>query len=165
MNILNSNFSKKPCIYLFKNKEGEIVYIGKAINGFQSRSSKYRIEHWFMEGLILIGKDSFTQTKKGGVLLSLMSIHLIVHYLNEIKKIDFIYSDDKLFIKNKEKELIKEYTPKYNSTFNPNKKAFWEQYYSRKEILSNLIYFSEEAMNQEFLQFQKDVYNEKRNNS
>ncbi|NHI91274.1 MAG: excinuclease ABC subunit UvrC [Candidatus Lokiarchaeota archaeon] len=92
-----SNLPDKPGCYLFKDKSGEIIYIGKAI------SLKKRVSSYFQKSL------NFDSSPKTELLV------------NDISDIEYIITDSEFEALLKEYELIKNYRPKYNRMYKDDK--------------------------------------------
>ena len=88
VNTLYSHIPSCPGVYLMRNSEGKIVYIGKAVN------LKSRVSSYFMPGA------SLNFAKKKMVKL--------------IEKIDFIETRSDIEALMLETNMIKENQPKYN---------------------------------------------------
>ncbi len=82
---------KKPGVYFFIGKEGEILYIGKATN------LKSRVQSYLSSGIF---------QKRGPLIEKMVSIS---------EKIDFTETDSVLEALILEANLIKKYQPKYNT--------------------------------------------------
>lgn len=87
MKIEISNLPENPGCYLFKNKEGEIIYIGKAKN------LKKRVSSYFQK------KDLDIKTRS---------------MLSHAESLDFIATNSEVESLILENNLIKKYSPKYN---------------------------------------------------
>jgi len=88
---------QKPGAYIFKDKAGRILYIGKAVN------LKNRIRSHFSKQ---------TNTFKGDLIA-------------KITDIDWIETDDEKQAYLLENELIKKYKPRYNIQWRDDKSYFW----------------------------------------
>ncbi len=116
---------EKPGVYQFYNREGEVLYIGKAKN------LKKRIASYFTTG----NKVQHTKTK------------ILINKVNEIKYILVDNESDALLLEN---NLIKEYKPRYNILLKDDKTFPWiciknEQFsrvfYTRKVLEDGSEYF------------------------
>lgn len=122
MKIDFDNFPSKCGVYIFKDKDGIPLYIGKA------KEIKKRIQSHF--------KEVFDQRKE--------------KLLNFTETIDFIITDDELSALFLENNLIKEYQPKFNVNLKDDKTypfiaitikgKFPKIFYTRK-IIKDAIYF------------------------
>ena len=88
-----STLPKKPGIYLHKNKNDEVIYVGKAINLFNRINSYFR------------GAHDYKTTK----------------LVSEINDFDYIVTKSEKEALILEYNLIKEYDPKYNIVFKDDK--------------------------------------------
>jgi len=79
---------KRPGVYLFRNKDKQVIYVGKAIN------LKSRVGSYFRKSADLAADKKLM--------------------VEEIKKIDYIIVDNELEAIYLESNLIKKYHPKYN---------------------------------------------------
>ena len=83
-----ANLPSKPGVYLMKNDEGQIIYVGKAV------SLKTRVRQYF--------QSSRNKTAK------------IQKMVSKIAWFEYIVTDSELEALVLECSLIKQYTPKYN---------------------------------------------------
>ena len=88
MKIDSKKLPNQPGVYLFKNKDKQVIYVGKAIN------LKNRVKSYFRKSADLVPDKKLM--------------------LAEIKKIDYIIVDNELEAIYLESNLIKKYHPKYN---------------------------------------------------
>jgi len=98
LSLENKHFSilpSKPGVYIFKNAQGQVIYIGKASN------LKNRVKSYF----------------QSSAQLSPWKQRLV----NEIKNIDYILTSSETEALLLECNLIKKYEPKYNVTFKDDK--------------------------------------------
>lgn len=86
---------QKPGVYIYKNNQGKIIYIGKAIN------LKKRVSQYFQTDRALGYKTS--------------------HLVSEIADINFRTVDSEIEALVLESSLIKQYRPKYNSQLKDDK--------------------------------------------
>jgi len=96
------SLSQKPGIYMFQDKSGRILYIGKATN------LRNRVRSHFSK------QDNSPQSPlilKGGI--------------EKITDIDWIETDDEKQALLLENELIKKYKPRYNIQWRDDKSYFW----------------------------------------
>jgi len=96
---------KKPGAYLFKDKTGRILYIGKAVN------LRNRVRSHFNPSSQSKFNPPAPPFAKGG--------------LGGISDIDFIITADEKEALILENELIKKYKPKYNIQWRDDKSYFW----------------------------------------
>ena len=87
---LLADLPKSPGCYLFKNVDGEVIYVGKA------KVLKNRVRSYFLKGTT---KDSKTK--------------LLV---KKIKDLDWLATDNEVEAFILEANLIKEHKPRYNIT-------------------------------------------------
>lgn len=78
---------KKPGVYLFKNKQSQIIYVGKAVN------LRNRVKSYYM------GKNGEKRTND---------------LLKYVEKVDFVVVNSEIEALLLEARLIKQYQPKYN---------------------------------------------------
>ena len=90
---------KSPGCYIYKNKRGRILYIGKAVN-IRSRVSSYF--------------SNFERLDPK-----------IKSLLKQIQKVDFVTTDSNVEALILETNLIKKYKPKYNSMMKDDKNYSW----------------------------------------
>src|SRR5512139_3112565 len=99
---------KDPGVYLFKNENNEILYIGKAIN------LRARIRSYFSN------KDQPVKTQ---------------HLVSKIRNIDWIVLDNEVEALLLENKLVKQHKPKYNISLKDSKTfayiAFTKESYPR----------------------------------
>ena len=132
MNFLEklNNLPNKPGVYLFKDKEGNIIYVGK------SASLKDRV------------KSYFSDTGKYDLKVSTM--------VSQIKDFTYITTPNEISALILESKLIKKYKPKYNVLFKDDKTYPYIKVHTNEEfphisitrrILSNdAIYFGPYVM-------------------
>lgn len=89
------NLPDKPGVYLFKNKQGEVIYVGKAI------SLKNRVRTYF--------QSSRFQGAK------------IIAMVSHISDVDYIVTDSEVEALILENSLIKQYKPRYNANLKDDK--------------------------------------------
>jgi len=94
-NLKTSTLPSKPGVYIFKNAQSQVIYIGKALN------LKNRVKSYF----------------QSSAQLSPWKQRLV----NEIKNIDYILATSETEALLLECNLIKKYRPKYNVTFKDDK--------------------------------------------
>ncbi len=122
MNFDINNFPEKPGVYLFKDKNGVPLYIGKAKN------IKKRLQSHF--------KEELDQRK--------------IKIFENTETIDFIITEDEISALFLENNLIKAYQPKFNVNLKDDKTypyialsirdKFPKIYYTRKVIEGNLYF-------------------------
>ncbi len=95
-----SHLPNKPGVYLHKNSEGEIIYVGKAIN------LKQRVNQYWQ-------KSSHDSSPKTAVLAS---ESVKVDYIETLSEIDALFL---------ESELVKRYLPKFNVELRDDKSAIY----------------------------------------
>lgn len=93
-----SHLPNKPGVYLHKNSQGEVIYVGKAIN-LRQRVNQY----W--------QKSSHISSSKTAVLAS---ESVKVDYIETLSEIDALFL---------ESELVKRYLPKFNVELRDDKSA------------------------------------------
>jgi len=93
-----SRLPKKPGVYFFKNKNKQVLYIGKAL------SLRHRVASYFQNG----PKDNKTQK-----------------LVSQITSLDFIQVNSEFEALILEAKLIKQYQPKYNIQLKDNKKYLY----------------------------------------
>lgn len=96
--IKNKKFPTTPGVYLFKDKKGKIVYVGKATN-LKSRVSSYWKD--------LDSAHSAIRANRG-------MGRAIDEMLHEVARIDWIITDSVIEALILEANLIKKYLPRYN---------------------------------------------------
>jgi excinuclease UvrABC nuclease subunit len=109
MFLENSYFPNKSGIYLFRDKKGNLLYIGKAKN-IKSRMQKY-LNDWncFNEFKKLKPKSNIMKLKVSEILKRNM---LILKRFNEVASVEIF-----LIATTKESDLIAKHKPKYNRQF------------------------------------------------
>ncbi len=98
INILPRNFPSSPGVYLFKEKYGKVLYVGKAIN------LKKRVQSYF-------------KNKKLELRISKL--------LEKASKVDYIATKTEIQTLLLEANLIKQYQPKYNIQLKDNKRYLY----------------------------------------
>lgn len=109
MSVLYKNLPQLPGVYLMKNAQGEIIYIGKAGN------LKKRVSSYFLpvrRSLGIGGRANDLKTEK---------------LVSEIAKIDYKKTDTVLEALILEADLIKKYAPKYNIKDKDNKSFLYAE--------------------------------------
>ncbi|MBI2003656.1 MAG: GIY-YIG nuclease family protein [Parcubacteria group bacterium] len=96
---------QSPGVYIFKNKKGRFLYIGKAVN------LKNRIKQYF-------GKKTYSP--------------FLEHILNEAAKVEFKKTDSEIEALILESRLIKEHQPKYNIMLRDDKQYFYVVFTNEK---------------------------------
>lgn len=94
-----NNFPNAPGVYLFKNKKGEIIYIGKSAN------LKARINSYFKSG------EVYSPLKRA--------------LLKNLTKVNYKITDSEIEALVLESRLIKKYQPKYNILLKDNSQYFY----------------------------------------
>jgi len=89
------NLPDKPGVYLFKNEQGEVIYVGKAV------SIKTRVRSYFQNSRFL------------GAKISAM--------VNHIDDVDYIVTGSEIEALILENSLIKQYKPRYNANLKDDK--------------------------------------------
>jgi len=100
------NLPDKPGCYIYKNKEGEILYVGKA------KSLKKRVNSYWLDRS---GSEDYYYTQKIKRLVSL------------IYDIDVFVVENEMEAILLENQLIKEHMPEYNAMLKDNKSYPWIQ--------------------------------------
>ncbi len=111
------NLPDKPGVYLFKNEQGEVIYVGKAV------SLKNRVQSYFQN-------SRFHGTK----------ISALVSHISDV---DYIVTDSEIEALILENSLIKQYKPRYNANLKDDKqypylKLTVQEEYSRLIITRKL---------------------------
>jgi len=91
-------FPSKPGVYYFKNKTGQIIYIGKAL------SLRHRVANYFQKNI----KDPKTK-----------------QLVSEIDKCEYLLADSEFDALLLEAKLIKEHRPKYNVLLKDDKRYLY----------------------------------------
>lgn len=99
----------KPGVYLFKDKTGLILYIGKAVNLRNRVSSHFKIHR-------LAQSTDWTRSGNNAI---------IDQYIHKITDIDWIKTDNEKQALLLENQLIKKYHPRYNIQWRDDKSYFW----------------------------------------
>jgi len=94
---------QKPGVYLMKDTNGEVIYIGKAIN------LRSRVRQYFLESTV----DDHS-------LAGAKTAHLVGH----ITEFEYIVTDTELEALILERNLIKKHTPKYNILLKDDKNLY-----------------------------------------
>ena len=104
-----SNLPKKPGVYLHKDQDGAVLYVGKAVN-LRNRVSSY------------FKKDAGTGSVR------------IQNMIAKIADLDFVVVDNELESLVLENNLIKQYRPKYNVLLRDDKNYLFIKINLKDEI-------------------------------
>ena len=105
---------QKSGVYIFKDKTGRILYVGKAVN------LKNRVRSHFVKTA-----NVFSQ-----------------QFIDKITDIDWIETDDEKQALLLENELIKKYQPRYNIQWRDDKSYFWVVFSDDEWPRVRVVHFS-----------------------
>jgi len=114
--IRDKKLPATPGVYLFKNKKGKVVYVGKATN-LKSRVNSYFRGRTTHSREILRSADASLRMTAGGW-------RTIDEMLHEVARIDYQVTDSVIEALILEANLIKKYMPAYNVK-EKDDKSFW----------------------------------------
>ncbi|MHA1342002.1 MAG: excinuclease ABC subunit UvrC [Promethearchaeota archaeon] len=100
------NLPDKPGVYIYKDSNGKVIYIGKA------KSLKKRVSQYF--------NNKFTGSSQ-----DILYSEKIKRLVNEIEDIDFIITENEKEALLLENDMIKKYQPKYNAQLKDDKSFPW----------------------------------------